>query len=89
MRIDLSSIYTEKQLHEILASSFNFPEYYGNNWDAFWDCICDLTELPKTIEFSGSNHLEATLPKCFEQLKKCFCELRSEFPNFDSIVNWD
>lgn len=25
-----------------IGVAFKFPDYYGNNWDAFWDCITDL-----------------------------------------------
>ena len=27
--------------HEILKDLFNFPDYYGKNLNAFWDCITD------------------------------------------------
>lgn len=27
--------------HEILKELFNFPDYYGKNLDALWDCITD------------------------------------------------
>jgi len=29
--------------HEILKKVFEFPDYYGKNLDAFWDCITDCT----------------------------------------------
>ncbi|EPM40479.1 barstar family protein [Vibrio natriegens] len=46
MRIDLTMIENENQLHELMANCFGFPDYYGKNWDAFWDCLCD-SDLPK------------------------------------------
>ena len=27
--------------HEILKNVFEFPDYYGENLNAFWDCITD------------------------------------------------
>lgn len=27
--------------HQILKKVFEFPDYYGKNLDAFWDCITD------------------------------------------------
>jgi len=27
--------------HQILTKVFEFPDYYGKNLDAFWDCITD------------------------------------------------
>ncbi len=29
--------------HKILKEVFEFPDYYGKNLDAFWDCITDCT----------------------------------------------
>ena len=25
------------------AYSLYFPDYFGRNWDAFWDCVCDFS----------------------------------------------
>lgn len=34
----------ETFFHEISAS-FQFPEYFGENWNALHDCLCDLEWL--------------------------------------------
>ncbi|WP_240478314.1 barstar family protein [Photobacterium aquae] len=93
MRIDLRMIESKIQLHELMANCLGFPDFYGKNWDAFWDCLCDLglrdSDLPKVIEFVGSSHLKSTLPECFESLKSCFDDLRREYPNIDTRVEWN
>jgi hypothetical protein len=33
-------------MHESLQDVFRFPEYYGKNLDALWDCMTDLL-VPK------------------------------------------
>ena len=30
-----------EQIHSLLAAALEFPSYYGNNWDAFDECIND------------------------------------------------
>ncbi|HHE1265358.1 TPA: barstar family protein [Vibrio parahaemolyticus] len=88
MRIDLTMIENENQLHELMANYFGFPDYYGKNWDAFWDCLCD-SDLSKVIEFVGSSHLKSALPESFESLKSCFDDLSREYPNIGTRVDWN
>lgn len=33
------------EIHKILRERFGFPEYYGENWSALWDCFDGLTRL--------------------------------------------
>lgn len=39
-RIDLdgSRMTSRAAAHEVLAEAFDFPDWYGGNWDAFHDC---------------------------------------------------
>ena len=30
------------EIHLILKTKFGLPEYYGENWDALWDCMQGL-----------------------------------------------
>lgn len=32
------------ELHEYLMEKFQFPNYYGNNLDALYDCLTDICE---------------------------------------------
>jgi RNAse (barnase) inhibitor barstar len=38
-----------RSLHEKLAAALGFPDYYGKNWDAFWDCITDPSHEPPRV----------------------------------------
>lgn len=42
-------IATKNALLEQVASLLDFPEYYGVNWDAFEECMRDLSWLPPGI----------------------------------------
>ena len=41
-----SSLSSEEGLFKALSESFNFPGYFGNNWDALDECLRDLEWLP-------------------------------------------
>lgn len=37
---------TEQQLFDEVGAALQFPDYFGENWDAMDECITDLTWLP-------------------------------------------
>ena len=37
------------QVHDYLEEVLNFPEYYGKNLDALYDCLTDLNETELII----------------------------------------
>ena len=44
IRLDTTAIHDWPSFHEEVASQFGFPDWYGENADAFWDCIMSLDE---------------------------------------------
>lgn len=37
--LDLTGCTTWWDFHQRIKESLDFPDYYGRNWDAFWDVI--------------------------------------------------
>lgn len=40
--LDCGGLETKAQLHAALADALAFPDWYGNNLDALYDCLTDL-----------------------------------------------
>src|SRR3954471_504838 len=40
-------IQTKSDLLRALAEQLHFPDYFGANWDALWDCLNDFSWLPE------------------------------------------
>ena len=38
-------IKTKQDLLASIDAGLSFPDYFGNNWDALWECICDFTAV--------------------------------------------
>ena len=54
--IDALKINERKEAHEYLAEVFSFPEYYGKNLDALFDCLTEMGEC--SILFTNLDYLE-------------------------------
>jgi len=42
--IDGKDMTSEQQMHQLLSQELDFPEWYGGNLDALYDCLTDLTD---------------------------------------------
>ncbi|TAG05413.1 MAG: hypothetical protein EAZ43_02720 [Betaproteobacteria bacterium] len=41
LTLDLKGVRSKKALMEALGTSLKLPKHYGQNWDAFADCVMD------------------------------------------------
>ena len=53
IELDFSNYHSIEDLHEALKSAFRFPDYYGANLDALWDCMRYMDEGPMTVSIKG------------------------------------
>lgn len=84
--IDLRDINTARQLHAALAAALGFPAIYGMNWDAFWDAVTGLVDMPQQLELLGWQTLETRLPRDAAVLLRCLTRLAAEFPTLAAHV---
>jgi len=52
VEINLNSVQNSEELHDLLKKKLDFPDFYGMNWNAFWDAITGLVELPDNTDLS-------------------------------------
>ena len=63
------------EMHAVIWQALEFPDYYGCNWSAFWDCLTDMYGDPMHIEIIGLDVIERkfgadTTQKMLEILKR-------------------
>lgn len=74
--LDLSGCNTLWDLHTRIKEALDFPDYYGKNWGAFWDCLhidCEYSFITVTGETKVANALKesvAIMNKILERTKQ-------------------
>jgi RNAse (barnase) inhibitor barstar len=81
LKLNLAGVKTREELHELLFSCFGLPDYYGANWDAFWEIINDSPILPKLLIIEGWQNFRRALPREAELMLNCLAEFTRENSN--------
>lgn len=80
--IDTNEHPTMTEIHHRLAGELKFPSYYGNNFDALYDC---LTELSEETEIRLILR-ETDAQKTFQTLKRVLTDAAKKQPNLTVII---
>ena len=56
--IDFTNVKYYLEMHGVIWYALEFPDYYGCNWSAFWDCLTDMYGDPIHIEIIGLEVIE-------------------------------
>lgn len=86
--IQLDGIKSENDLQIILMEKLEFPDFYGKNWDAFWDTITGLVEMPDELIFLGWDNFSSILPKDAEMLRKLLDKYNNDFPMWKCEITY-
>ncbi|WP_027633744.1 barstar family protein [Clostridium hydrogeniformans] len=54
--LDGSKLTSKEVFHKTIKNQLNFPSYYGENLDALWDC---LTEITHPIKITWNNFYDS------------------------------
>lgn len=80
--IDFSDCRYVDDIHGKLKTSFGFPDYYGKNWDALWDCLRDFVlseESPREVVIRGIDQMPKDLQDYFQKANQIFRELEMKY----------
>jgi RNAse (barnase) inhibitor barstar len=68
-RIDLAGCSDKAEFLLRIAAALGFPAWFGHNWDAFFDCLTDLSWRPAlgyVLILEHAAELRATEPEVFD-----------------------
>ena len=75
--IDGNEIISMSEIHEVFAEELGFPDWYGKNLDALYDCLGDVTEEVEII-FENTSELEENLGISFQKLCRLLEDVSTE-----------
>ena len=70
IELDLEGCKNLFEIHERIRIAFDFPEWYGKNWNAFWDLLWSECDADKVI-IKGT----FSLPKEFDKSMSVMYEI--------------
>lgn len=74
IQLDAQKMDGRKAAHAYLKEALHFPDYYGNNLDALFDC---LTDLPETqVQFINTEDA----PEYFQKVLRVFRDAAKRNP---------
>lgn len=92
IQLDLTGCKGYYELHERIRQAFNFPNFYGHNWSAFWDLLwseCDADRVEITGEGTLPGYFKKDLAKLHEILERNaeFCEQNNFAPFLYRVIS--
>ncbi len=77
--VDFTNFQYYSEMHGIIGKSLDFPDYYGCNWDAFWDCLTDMVGRPVHIEIIGIDVIRRKFGDAADKM----LEMLKEFKHYE------
>lgn len=75
--LDACCMGSRKEAHTYLKEKMNFPEYYGNNLDALYDCLTEIEETE--VEFIHAEQAQ----EYFEKVERTFLKAAERNPGLN------
>ena len=77
--IDFTDVKHFQQIHDVIAMAFGcedigFPDFYGRNADALWDCLTGFIETPASIVIKGSGDIKKDFRPYIDIILKVFLD---------------
>lgn len=82
--LDLTGCKYLREIHERIRAAFDFPEWYGKNWSAFWDLMWSECDADKVVILG-----EHTLSKEFDKHLAIMHEVLDDTIKFRERLEFD
>jgi RNAse (barnase) inhibitor barstar len=70
MTIDLTGITSKAAIHQLFKEKLGFEEWYGPSWDAFWDSVVAIVEMPELLTLTNWEEFAQHCPRDMQILRQ-------------------
>jgi len=70
-KIDGKKLIDWNSFHSEFKAVLNFPDFYGENMDAWIDCMDELTEQPTLLQIENGKFLRENNSKLLKAIMEC------------------
>lgn len=87
--LDMAQIVSIDHLHQLFCEKLRFPDFYGKNWDALWDSITGLVEMPKKLVLFNWKKFESKFPEDAKILRSIVLDFNDEIEGSEIEIKID
>ena len=78
--INFSAVKSYLEMHFVIREALDWPDDYGCNWDAFWDCLTNMAGRPIHSEILGLDVIE----RKFDNAAQTMIDTLREFKHYEN-----
>lgn len=89
VQLDFSKCRYLRDVHNALKTAFDFPDYYGANWNAFEDCLedfCISWNQRITVSIEGFEKMPRDVREACAVMQDILSCAQSQYPYFHYCV---
>ena len=86
--LDLTDCKYMGALYHRIKEAFHFPDYYGENWDAFYDLMCTDSKAEKVI-IRGLTDAPKTIQQAIEEMVDTLQDVQAHHKRFGKVLSYE
>lgn len=83
--LDLSKCKYLGEIHQQIKEAFDFPDFYGENWDAFWDLLRSECSADKIVVM-GEETVSKELIPSIQTMNEILQELKEHRAKYGELI---
>ena len=83
--LDLTGCKYLGEIHQRIKKAFDFPHFYGENWDAFWDLLRTECDADKIV-IIGEETVSKELVPSMEMINEILQELKEHLEKYGERI---